>query len=440
MQANLQFLKKIKPKQIWIYISQACLGLFVFCFSFQIRTLIHSSPIYYSGNFNPYTSFFLYLNDILIVISLIAFGLHQLINKKNNLESKSTKITITLLVATLFISIQTLIFSQSPLLSHLYTFRIISFLIFIYLTFQRIISAKTLINIFLASIVTQSMIAIFQYTAQSSIGLSFFGESTISPTTPGVAKIALSDHNILRSYGTLTHPNILGGALVFGLILSIKRFKSDTWFYSLILLIQTAALIMTFSRSAWLALIVAAFVWYSLQENKIRISFKWIALALSLTLFIIIGFNIEEIIFQRLLSPSPEAYTERSLFYSISKNMFLDQPWGVGIGQFTAAMQSYTSTALAPWQYQPVHNVFLLITNELGFIGIGIFLITLTIIFLETLKAKNEDSHLLISISGSIVTIMMFDHYFFTSYAGRFLIATFVFLSLNNLEQNPQPS
>jgi hypothetical protein len=37
-------------------------------------------------------------------------------------------------------------------------------------------------------------------------------------------------------------------------------------------------------------------------------------------------------------------------------------------------MQKFYPQTLAPWQFQPVHNVFLLILSELGLIGLGLFI------------------------------------------------------------------
>jgi len=46
---------------------------------------------------------------------------------------------------------------------------------------------------------------------------------------------------------------------------------------------------------------------------------------------------------------------------------------GIGSGQFVLEMQTYTQKTLAFWEYQPVHDVFLLIWAELGIIGLFVF-------------------------------------------------------------------
>jgi hypothetical protein len=47
--------------------------------------------------------------------------------------------------------------------------------------------------------------------------------------------------------------------------------------------------------------------------------------------------------------------------------------FGVGAGQFVISIPKYTIQTFAIWQFQPVHNVFLLIWSELGLIGLGLF-------------------------------------------------------------------
>lgn len=61
--------------------------------------------------------------------------------------------------------------------------------------------------------------------------------------------------------------------------------------------------------------------------------------------------------------------------------MIVEHPLiGVGLGQFVPRMQEFFSSKLLDWQYQPVHNVFLLVWSEVGIIGLfGLFQILRTI-------------------------------------------------------------
>jgi len=59
----------------------------------------------------------------------------------------------------------------------------------------------------------------------------------------------------------------------------------------------------------------------------------------------------------------------------VAKNMIVGNfLTGVGMGQFVPEMQSYVSQSLSSWQFQPVHNVFLIILSELGLVGISLLI------------------------------------------------------------------
>jgi hypothetical protein len=69
---------------------------------------------------------------------------------------------------------------------------------------------------------------------------------------------------------------------------------------------------------------------------------------------------------------------------------------------------------LQSWDYQPVHNIYLLILAELGIIGFILWLIP--VLFL-TKKSSFICSLLFIV----ILAISLFDHYFWTLYFGILL-------------------
>ncbi|MEK9151696.1 MAG: O-antigen ligase family protein [Patescibacteria group bacterium] len=56
---------------------------------------------------------------------------------------------------------------------------------------------------------------------------------------------------------------------------------------------------------------------------------------------------------------------------------------GLGIGQFVFDMQRFFDEKLLSWQFQPIHNVFLLIFSELGIVGLGLFTWFLIYVFLK---------------------------------------------------------
>jgi O-antigen ligase len=91
-------------------------------------------------------------------------------------------------------------------------------------------------------------------------------------------------------------------------------------------------------------------------------------------------------------------------------------------------MQKYSTVFLANWQYQPVHNVFLLIWSELGIIGLVLFILFLWKVF----RANNTVPRLPADEAGGtpvfkaillgLTIIMFFDHYFWDIQQGQIIL------------------
>lgn len=154
----------------------------------------------------------------------------------------------------------------------------------------------------------QSLIAIYQFIVQRSVFASpilakITGESIIGTQIPGVAKIVVDSEKIIRAYGTFPHPNILGGFLIFTLLITIYLYlehkksilsseldlisptslsgnlnqnvsevqynninsiKSQgiefSLFWITVIFAQTTALLFTFSRTAWVGFFLSLFI------------------------------------------------------------------------------------------------------------------------------------------------------------------------------------
>lgn len=274
----------------------------------------------------------------------------------------------------------------------------------------------------------QSIIAILQFFYQKSLGLTFLGETSFSLYDLGIAKIYIYGDIFIRSYGLFPHPNILAGFLVISLLISVAYpflFKtplfhveqfSKKWLYRGILFSQSFALLLTFSKSGFLAYGIGLFILYSKiwgmahiehlrssslvprgtienQErekcstwNKKFFMFKKIKNL----------FHVEQIVFllftTLLITPLLFAFNfqffwiqpvmER-LFLLSSLSTWAEVYWfqGVGIGNYVFLMQNFFNQELLAWQFQPIHNVFLLILSELGIVGLGIFIGFMTIVY-----------------------------------------------------------
>jgi len=412
----------------FIKVSRILLVLFLLFFPFQIRSMVYSSLFYASGEFDYYTSFFVYLSDIFFIGSFFCWSISLL--KKEN-ESKFTlgdPMLTFIFLAMLLMMVGNVFFVSEPQLHFFQTFRFVELFLLYLMVVNRVLKQEKIVLYLLFGMCFQAFIAVYQYALQSSIGLTFLGEAVATSSTLGVAKISTGSQTLLRAYGTLPQANVLGGFLFMGIIYAMALVKKYRWFILGVLWLLAMGLLFSFSRSAFFALIAGFLIYICVQNNKIVL--RYIVLAASLLLFFIVIFNLENVVVNRFLFEDTASTQERTLYLKISKNMLFDQPLGVGLGGFTLAMQDYTTEKLTPWLYQPVHNIFILEANELGVVGGSLFFALFAYSFWQLLllarKQKNPENRfavaLLLALLLGIAVIGCFDHYFVTIYQGQIML------------------
>lgn len=460
----IDFLKKIKIELHTLF----CYG-FILTFPLTIRKVIWYFPL--GGSFNEYSGLYLYLSDIFLILTLIFWIFPILRNKKNYLSSN--KLWITIFIHNLSISIPfllvffsfiSILWSENQAVAIFRSIKLLElYLLYIYIYFKNVPRGtflKKVLRIILIAGFIQSIIAIWQFIIQHSIGLRFLQESIISPVIPGVAKIILNDHIFIRAYGLMPHPNILGGFLLFSIVLTIlyKKLFHVEQFYeilNIILFIQGIALLLTFSKSAIIGLILAI-IYINVPRGTLTNSKLFhveqfrrkflISAIIIVSLFIIFKPNLN-ILFTKSLG-------ERFFYLNVSRGTILDNPvFGVGMGEFVLNIPNYIKNGFEVWQYQPVHNVFLLIWSELGIIGLGLFVAWIwktifdnkKMFHVEHLKEDENKESIAMGDSNTILEhknntlsimtieiyfkailigflfIMLFDHYFWDIWQGQII-------------------
>lgn len=241
-----------------------------------------------------------------------------------------------------------------------------------------------------ASAAVQALIALVQFRDQGSIGLKILGESVLGPMTEGVARASTEFGNFLRVYGTMPHANILAGFLVFGFVAIVylliksgkERASRNRRLASIAaLFVLFAALLLTFSRSGItvFAFAVGATVIYGISEKFLRRRTAFLAGILALfVLFAAFGFG------KLATARDSVTLTEPSVTYRvdygvIAFNLVRSHPlFGVGVGnQILAGLQAglYQNQGLKEsWQWQPAHNLYLLVASETGLVGLVLFI------------------------------------------------------------------
>lgn len=434
--------------------SKLFFALFLVFFPFQIRTTLFAATSFDTGNFNTYTSFFLYASDVFLLLSLLFFGIERVFVGsrlvlwfKGTAQADQGKSQISLgyepftLLLLLFVALllASVFVADFAALAFWQSFRFVELLILYFLVVNQVLPVRKILWFLIGGFAFQSVLACLQYIFQGSVGLSFLGEPFLSADTPGVAKFDFGESKIVRAYGTLPHPNVLGGLLVlvllWGSTLLRKTFgenlrKKFLWMAGIAVLLL-AGLLLTFSRSAFLALAAGVLVFFSLSEKKVR--FRYLALGASVMLFLVVLFQIQGPLMERFLLQDLNtggAATERLAYLRISRTMFLTEPFGVGLGHFTLVMQSFSDIKMAPWLLQPVHNVFLLILNEAGVLAEMAFLAIFGVPFfllLQHLRGKMSGTErywlfILLTTFFVLGILFLFDHYFWTLYPAQVML------------------
>jgi O-antigen ligase len=298
---------------------------------------------------------------------------------------------------------------------------------------------KVLIRALVCGAVFQAIFGLSQFFLQATWSSTLLGTSVHMASEAGSSVVVTESERWLRAYGTLSHPNVFGGYIAAVLLLflysfqfsvskQISDFKFLVFKYFIIVLL-TAGIFVSFSRSAWIALFMGLFVYVFLSIRK-KVSTFYI---LNSTLSIIVPFLLLSILFAPLMFTRLGATSvneQQSITERVSGNreaieLVQDNPvFGVGPGHYTVALMQKDSSRPV-WEYQPVHNVALLVFSEVGVVGIFL-LCLIAYLFFKTFQMQFVD--LLIVIP--FIPLFLFDHYVWSSLVGLLLIAVFVGLDM----------
>lgn len=400
-------------------------GTFLFLIPFKIQTVLAATPIFLQGNFNPYTTLFLTFPDIVLAILLILIGID--IFRKPKLE-KNRELLIVIIAFGIFVAMGLISFTwaenKSAVLissARLIISTLIPACLLTSSYFKK--ERQKLIKIFIVAMLVQSVIGILQFTFQHSLGLHAIGESHISPTEPGIAKMDFMNKKIVRAYGTFPHSNIFAAFTLMTLFLTPyirnKRFK---WTIRILLAI---ALLLTFSRSIWIIATITAIAYMAINKKIYKRNVKAI-LAAGIVLLVML--SMWPLARERLNITNDTSLQERLEGMETSIHMIRANPQGVGLGNYTENLQKFTENHLAPWEYQPVHNTFLLAGAETGVQGILALILFLATILIWKAHKKNYNG---LVFAIALIGFMLVDHYLLSIPQGQYLFGILTGFTLN---------
>jgi O-antigen ligase len=257
----------------------------------------------------------------------------------------------------------------------------------------------------------------------------------LDPSVRGASVVQLPGGGLfLRAYGTLPHPNILGGfalILLLGPVALFLRKEKPNNLALLLLMMGASLLALTFSRSAWLALLIFSMIliWKSRYFNRKRLAILLFMMSLS---FLLTLLPYRELVQARTINTTSHAeefsFIGRAWLNGEAIRIIREHPLtGVGIGSFIIELARHAGKG---YVIEPVHNVVLLVGAELGIPGV-LLLIALFIFFADRLfKTQNPNAILAGAALTGLGCISLFDHYLWTLAPGRLMLGFVVGLFL----------
>lgn len=286
-----------------------------------------------------------------------------------------------------------------------------------------------LIGAFLAGAAFQAGLGLAQFILGHSVGLWLLGERTFDSATPGIAQAVISGKLVLRAYGTLPHPNLLGiyltVAATVGLWLGLKEGDRPRRLALFVLTTTlTLGLLASLSRLAIILYLAAAGFIFIKNLNRSLLSKRAVASWLVWSAATVLLFSSPLLSRYNSLAESDAlSVTRRIEQTGLAVTFWQQSPWsGIGLGNFVVRAAGLPSSELIRTN-QPAHNLYLLVLAEVGIIGLG-FLVSLLFLAARSLVAAHNWLALLIL--GEVVLAGLFDHYFWTLQAGGLLFWSIV--------------
>lgn len=300
------------------------------------------------------------------------------------------------------------------------------------------VSQREVMRWFVYSLIPQAGLGLVQYAMQFVFGASWLGMAMQDPRQLGVSVLEFGPFRLLRAYGGFPHPNIFAGWLGVGLLTSFflaweSMKKREAFLFILLSALFSIALLVTYSRSAWIAFVLSLFcgVFFLWKKDKVWSQFGLIALFAMCLSSSILMYSEREFVFSRFTAQGrleQKSVQERKTGYGEAWKLFLRRPFlGYGPNADLIAASSEVKTK-AP--VQPVHNVFVLALIDLGIVGIlvlGFFVWSARWLFVRGL-----------SFVIFLVLVGLFDHYLWSYWSGQVLFGLVILFFLLPQRQMPE--
>jgi hypothetical protein len=307
---------------------------------------------------------------------------------------------------------------------------------FVWTLVETRVSKDSLAKMFALSLVPVALFGCWQFAAQHVAASTWFGVAAQDPRTLGVAVIEVLDLRALRVYGSFPHPNIFGGWLAIGTVVSLwlvsrtsRKFSVIAW--SIVSALLAVTLLLTFARGAWIAAAVGIallvmHLWQRRADTSFTRQYFFVGLLCCAIVVGVIGYTQRVFVFARVEAQGrleTKSIDERTQSLKDGIAIFLKRPiFGSGPnGEMLDILDSsdgHRRNDKAAVPLQPPHNIFLLFLNDFGIAGlmlVGGFLFVHRV----AVKAFFVSGYWIVI---PLAIVGLFDHYLFSLWAGQVLL------------------
>ncbi len=311
----------------------------------------------------------------------------------------------------------------------------------------------------IASGIVQTIVAWKFFMHQYIVPSTLLGVAEHMPEAAGQSVVIIDGERVLRAYGMLPHPNILGGLLVivFGVALyqllqfEKKQMSLAMWrqwmAYIFVILFLWSGILITFSRAALLSAALFIFCWliyaYVIREKKSLYILARVCVYCALV-FIVFNAFADNIWTQRFGAALASNHEQERLetistderIVSYHEAAVLAHPLallkGLGLGGFVPAL-AQAFPGLEIYEYQPTHNAFVMMVLEIGIIGVCLVAWFCFSLMREAWKKQRSSVYgwYAFSLLGLAAFLGLFDHFLWTQYLGQSLWWLVVGLATN---------
>lgn len=304
---------------------------------------------YISGVRIDYLAPAVFLTDIIIIaIAILRY-------KKIVAAVRNKHIVILLLLC----AVNVLFAASPPIVAYRMLKLFEAYVVFIVMKDGLLKEHEQLISFIIGTSV-QLGLAVWQFSAKHAIQGFFYllGERYMNLSTPDIAKASLYGIQILRPYGTFSHPNSLAGfyVVLYFFTLTHERFKPHRLLKYTLLFLCSALILLSFSKIAIGTFLILNIVWLVTTKDidctLCKFGRAGILIILSSMFFFVHG--------------DSQTLSKRWDLMTNALSILLQHPLtGVGLGNYLYAQSTFPIRQ--PYFFlQPVHNIFVLFFTEAG--------------------------------------------------------------------------